>query len=113
MKSIENQASDLRSCNLTNLARTSGLFDSRPPLPSNPVLNIRAPGIHEIHTNLSKSYKIDEIHRKPVLANEREARFLFLKSTRPIGANRSEWEPIGANRRQQEQEEPLGANRRQ
>ena len=50
---------------------------------------------------------------KPVLANEREARFLFLKSTRPIGANRSEWEPIGANRRQQEQEEPLGANRRQ
>ena len=40
---------------------------------------------------------------KPVLANEREAHFLFLKSTRPIGANRSEWEPIGANRRQEEQ----------
>ena len=40
-------------------------------------LGPRAPGIHEIHTNLLKSPKIDEIHRKPVLANEREARFFF------------------------------------
>ena len=62
--------------------------------------------------NLQKPKQNDHFY-KPVLANEREARFLFLKSTRPKGANRSEWEPIGANRRQQEQEEPLGANRRQ
>ena len=37
----------------------------------------RAPGIHEIHANLLKSPKIYEIHRKPVLANEREARTIY------------------------------------
>ena len=46
----------------------------------------------QIHLKSNKIYK--SIENQPVLANEREARFLFLRSTRPIGANRSKWEPI-------------------
>ena len=61
-----------------------------------------------------KSFRIDEIHRKPVLANEREARFFFGKyKEEPMRTNRSEGQAIRASRRQQEQEEPLGANKRQ
>ena len=60
MKSMGNQAWDVRSCNLTNLARTSGLFVKGHPAPSNPVSD---PGPQEsmksiqIYQNHVKSMK--------------------------------------------------------
>ena len=59
-----------------------------------------------------KSIRIDEIHRKPVLANEREARFCFFGKCKeePMGTNRSEGEAIGDNK---SSEEAIGDNKKE
>ena len=120
MTSMENQAQNHRSLwssedlilqtNNRVQTRSQNGARSRQMMPDpGPQESMKSTQIHR------KSSKIYEIYRKPVLANEREARFYFFGKYKEEqrGTNRSQGGAIGASRRQQEQEEPLGGNRRQ